>query len=86
MRNDSTIPAFTSIPANSTVDNIRVVPSTVVNTPMITVGEVLQHQSRPDGWICPNCIHHGGNLNCAMNMFISFVGCYTKDCQAFKEK
>lgn len=50
----------------------------------VTVGEVLARQSKPDGWICPDCKYHKGNLNCDMNMFISFVGCYTKDCQAFK--
>lgn len=52
----------------------------------VTVADVLVHQSRPDGWICPECKHHEGGLGCKMNMFISFVGCYTKDCQAFEKK
>jgi hypothetical protein len=60
--------------------------STATNIPIITIEEVLQQQSKPDGWICPDCIHHDGNLKCEKNMFISFVGCYTKDCQTFKEK
>jgi len=60
--------------------------SSSVKIPIITINEVLQHQSKSDGWICPLCVHHGGNLNCKMNMFISYTGCYTKDCQTFKEK
>jgi hypothetical protein len=61
--------------------------STAANfTKIITIEEVVSHQSQPNGWICPNCMHHEGNLNCKMNMFISFVGCYTKDCKTFKEK
>jgi len=84
---NNTVPATKSIPIKqSTIDYITVIPNSVTNQPMITVGEVLKHQSRADGWICPNCIHHGGDLNCAMNMFISFTGCYTKDCQSFKER
>jgi hypothetical protein len=59
--------------------------SLTTNTPqIITIEEVLQLQSKPGGWICPNCAHHGGNIKCKMNMFISFVGCYTKGCQSFK--
>jgi len=61
-------------------------PSTTVQLPMITVGEVLARQSFAGGWICPDCKHHKGNLHCDKNMFISFVGCYTKDCQGFEEK
>ena len=53
---------------------------------IITVGEVLAHQSRPDGWICSDCEHHLGGVGCAKNMFISFVGCYTKDCVSFENK
>jgi hypothetical protein len=60
--------------------------STAINTPIITIEEILQLQSKPNGWICPNCVHHDGNINCKMNMFISFVGCYTRGCQTFKEK
>jgi hypothetical protein len=52
----------------------------------IPLSTVIAHQSRPDGWICPDCKYHKGNLHCAKNMFISFVGCYTKDCWAFKDK
>lgn len=51
-----------------------------------TITDVIQRQSRPDGWICPECAYHKGNLHCEMNYFISFVGCYTKDCTAFKKK
>ena len=72
--------------SNSGIVNYQTDSSTVINTPIITIEEVLQLQSKPDGWICPNCAHHGDNINCKMNMFISFVGCYTKDCQTFKEK
>jgi hypothetical protein len=56
------------------------------NQNFITVGEVLANQSYADGWICPDCRYHKGDLNCDKNMFISFVGCYTKGCQAFKDK
>lgn len=49
-----------------------------------TIADVIQHQSRPDGWVCPDCKYHKGNLNCEKNNFISFVGCYTKDCVNFK--
>jgi hypothetical protein len=52
----------------------------------ITLTDAIAHQSQPNGWICEQCKHHGGNLNCGKNMFIAFVGCYTKDCQAFEDK
>jgi len=72
--------------SNSGMVNYNTDLSTAINTPIITIEEVLQQQSKPDGWICLDCIHHDGNLKCEKNMFISFVGCYTKDCQTFKEK
>jgi hypothetical protein len=56
------------------------------NTKLITVTEILAQQSQPDGWICPDCKHHEGEYGCKKNMFVSFVGCYTKDCQAFENK
>ena len=52
----------------------------------VTIAEVVAHQSRPDGWICPDCKYYKGGIGCEKNMFISFVGCYTKDCQVFKDK
>jgi len=55
-------------------------------TQCVPLSEVIERQSWSGGWICPDCEHHEGNLHCSMNMFISFVGCYTKGCQAFKEK
>jgi hypothetical protein len=55
-------------------------------TPIVPLSTVIAHQSYADGWICPDCRYHKGNLNCDKNMFISFVGCYTKDCQGFKDK
>jgi hypothetical protein len=73
-----------SITVNPTINYPQI--SITAAQPMITVGEVLARQSRADGWICPDCRYHKGNLNCDKNMFISFVGCYTKDCQAFKDK
>lgn len=57
---------------------------TNIDMKLITVNEILAHQSQPDGWICPNCKYHKGNYGCKRNMFVSFEGCYTKDCKAFE--
>ena len=56
------------------------------NMPIISLEEVIAHQSYAGGWICPDCKHYKENLICDKNMFISFVGCFTKDCQAFENK
>jgi hypothetical protein len=53
---------------------------------LITLGDAIAHQSQPNGWICEQCKSHEGGLHCAKNMFIAFVGCYTKDCQGFEDK
>jgi len=55
-------------------------------TPIVPLSTVIASQSYADGWICPDCRYHKGNLNCDKNMFISFVGCFTKNCSAFKDK
>lgn len=52
----------------------------------ITLSDVIRHQSQDGGWICPNCIFYKGNLHCKKNMFISFEGCFTKDCRTFQSK
>jgi hypothetical protein len=54
--------------------------------PTVRLSTVIASQSYADGWICPDCRYHKGNLHCEKNMFISFVGCYTKECSAFKDK
>lgn len=56
------------------------------NTPIVPLSTVIANQSYAGGWICPDCRYHKGDLNCDQNMFISFVGCYTKNCSAFKDK
>lgn len=54
--------------------------------PTTSISDVIQRQSFAGGWICPECKFHKGNLNCDKNMFISFVGCWTKDCLSFEKK
>lgn len=54
--------------------------------PQRTIRDVIDEQSYAGGWICEDCEHHKGGCKCKMNMFISFVGCYTKGCCAFKDK
>ena len=54
--------------------------------PQTTIRDVINHQSFDGGWICPDCKYHKGNLHCEMNCFISFVGCWTKDCSIFDKK
>lgn len=54
--------------------------------PTTTIREVIAQQSFAGGWICPECKFHKGNLNCEKNNFISFVGCWTKDCTSFEKK
>lgn len=54
--------------------------------PTSSIEDVIARQSFGGGWICPECKFHKGNLNCENNCFISFVGCWTKDCQLFKKK
>jgi len=54
--------------------------------PIVSLEEVIAHQSYVGGWICPDCKHYKENLICDKNMFISFVGCFTKDCQTFENK
>jgi len=56
------------------------------NTQFISLGEVIANQSWEGGWVCPDCIYYRHNLTCDKNMFISFEGCYTKGCCAFKNK
>lgn len=56
------------------------------STRFIPLSEVIANQSWDNGWVCPDCIYYKHNLTCDMNMFISFVGCYTKGCWAFKNK
>ncbi len=57
------------------------------NAPQIvSLADIIAHQSQANGWICEDCANHGGGLHCNRNMFIAFVGCYTKDCQAFEDK
>jgi hypothetical protein len=56
------------------------------HTNVIPLSTIIACQSKADGWICPDCRYHQGNLKCDKNMFISFVGCYTKGCWGFKDK
>lgn len=51
-----------------------------------TIRDVIAHQSFDGGWICPECKFHKGDLKCEKNMFISFTGCWTKDCSSFEKK
>lgn len=60
--------------------------NTYTNQFVTPLSTIIEHQSKANGWVCPDCKHHNGDLNCKKNMFISFVGCYTKDCQTFKLK
>jgi hypothetical protein len=53
---------------------------------VISLSEVVARQAPTyDGWICPDCKHHGGGLNCKKNVFISVVGANMKGCIFFKE-
>ena len=52
----------------------------------ITLSEIIAYQSQPNGWVCEECLHYKGNLKCKKNIFISFVGCYTKDCVYFEKQ
>ena len=67
--------------------NPPIVPlNSYTNPPTVSLEEVIAHQSYAGGWICSDCKHYKGNLKGDKNMFISFVGCYTKDCQTFEDK
>ena len=50
------------------------------------LSQVIAEQSYAGGWICPDCKFHKGGLGCNKNMFISFVGCWTKGCVLFEDK
>lgn len=69
---------------------IMSIPDIIVNIPSIvgnptTIRDVISRQSFDGGWICPECKFHKGNLKCDKNMFISFAGCWTKDCSSFEK-
>jgi len=53
----------------------------------VSIAEILRVQApTDDGWICPNCENHEGNLHCRANVFISVVGANMKNCIYFREK
>jgi hypothetical protein len=54
--------------------------------PTTTIREVIANQSFAGGFICPDCKFYKGGVGCEKNMFISFTGCWTKDCSSFKQK
>ena len=66
-----TVPGVISIPSSSTM----------------TLDQVIQRQAPTvDGWVCPGCRHHRGNLNCAKNMFISVVGANMSGCCGYEKE
>lgn len=67
--------------------NISFFDSGTISIPAKTVADVMRDQiPTDDGWICPECIYHGGNLNCSKNVFISVVGANMSACSFFKRK
>lgn len=50
-----------------------------------TVNQVMAEQYPiPGGWICPDCRHHAGGLNCSLGVFISFTGANMSNCWGFR--
>lgn len=48
--------------------------------------EIAKQSASGNGWICPNCKNHRGNLKCKQNVFIAFVGANMRHCIFFQEK
>jgi hypothetical protein len=52
-----------------------------------TINEVMAEQAPTyDGWICPDCENHEGDLNCKHGIFISVVGANMSGCWGFKPR
>ena len=60
---------------------------TTAHVPPFTIMDAMIQQSPTlDGWVCPKCRNHRGNLHCSKHVFISVVGANMSNCIYFVEE
>ena len=53
---------------------------------MTSIQQIMIDQSpTPGGWICPQCKHHRGGIDCAKGFVIIVDGGNTRGCWGFEE-
>jgi len=72
---------------SSSVDPVTYKTSASIDIPFVNIQDVIARQTPTyDGWICPECKHHQGGINCSANVFIVCEGANTKNCMWFSRK